>query len=160
LHAVEGHLREYGIVAHDNDHTAFNLALLLERDRAVTVRVALDAWAAREGSISLTLSDALPVTAFRLLEITEPTLEDLRRARAVLRLPEHLPVVAAQVRRAFKQLALELHPDRNHTEHAPESMRELTWARDLLEVASSGVGVRVRRAVTGGISSPTVVGVS
>jgi hypothetical protein len=160
LHAVEGHLREYGIVGHDNDHTAFNLALLMERDRAVTVRVALEAWATREHGVRLSLSDALPATAFRLLEIIEPTAEDLSRARAVLRLPEHLPVVAAQVRRAFKQLALELHPDRNHTEHASDAMRELTWARDLLEVASSGVGVRVRRAVTGGVSSPIAVGVA
>jgi Gas vesicle synthesis protein GvpL/GvpF len=160
LHAVEGHLREYGIVPHDNDHTAFNLALLLEHDRATTVRVALDAWAAREVGVSLTLSDALPATAFRLLEITEPRPEDLSRARAVLRLPEHLPVVAAQVRRAFKQLALERHPDRRQDATASDDMRELSWARELLEVASSGVGVRVRRAVTGGVSSPVAAEVA
>jgi Gas vesicle synthesis protein GvpL/GvpF/DnaJ domain len=149
LHAIETDLSEYGVVSRDNDATAFNLVLLSGWERREPLLAKLTALEGLAGRLEWQLSEALPVTAFRSLEVIEPSPADLERARFILRLPATAPLVPPQVQRAYKQLALEKHPDRRQNDpNAAEEMRELSWARDLLEVAYSGVGVRVQKSVS------------
>lgn len=149
LHAIEADLSEYGVVTRENDSTAFNLVLLARLDRRESLLNRLGAIEGLSGRLEWQLSDGLPVSAFRSLEVIEPCAADLERARSTLRLPASAPLVPPQVQRAYKQLALEKHPDRRQDNaNAAEEMRELGWARDLLEVAYSGVGVRVQKVVS------------
>jgi Gas vesicle synthesis protein GvpL/GvpF len=150
LHAIETDLSEYGVAPRDNDQTAFNLVLLAGRDKRETLLKRLNLLEQQiDGRLEWQLSNALPATAFRMLEVIEPSQSDLERARLTLRLPANAALVPPQVQRAYKQLALEKHPDRRqHDPSAADEMRELIWARDLLEVAYSGVGVRVQKVVS------------
>ena len=149
LHAIEADLTEYGVVARDGETTAFNLVLLACRNGRDALLARLGAIEGISGRLEWQLSAALPASAFRSLEVIEPSPADLERARSTLRLPVSAPLVPPQVQRAYKQLALEKHPDRRqNNENAAEEMRELGWARDLLEVAYSGVGVRVQKVVS------------
>ena len=149
LHAIEADLSEYGVVARDGETTAFNFALLARSDRRESLLERLASIDAIAGRLEWQLSEALPATAFRSLEVIEPSPADLERARLTLRLPVSAPLVPPQVQRAYKQLALEKHPDRRQDDaNAEAEMRELGWARDLLEVAYSGVGVRVQKVVS------------
>ena len=149
LHAIEADLAEYGVVARDGETTAFNLALLARSDRRESLLERLASIEGIAGRLEWQLSEALPATAFRSLEVIEPSPTDLERARSTLRLPANAPLVPPQVQRAYKRLALEKHPDRRQDDaNAEAEMRELSWARDLLEVAYSGVGVRVQKVVS------------
>ncbi len=149
LHAIEADLTEYGVVSRETEDTAFNLVLLAGSDRHDALLERLGSIEGLSGRLEWQLSESLPATAFRTLEIIEPHPADLERARVTLRLPASAPLVPPQVHRAYKQLALEKHPDRRQGDsHAAEEMRELGWARDLLEVAYSGIGVRVQKVVS------------
>ncbi len=149
LHAIEADLTEYGVVARETDSTAFNLVLLAPKNRRESLLERLGSIEGLSGRLEWQLSIGLPASAFRTLEVIEPSLADLERARVTLRLPVSAPLVPPQVQRAYKQLALEKHPDRRQDDsNAAEEMRELGWARDLLEVAYSGIGVRVQKVVS------------
>jgi Gas vesicle synthesis protein GvpL/GvpF len=149
LSILEGLILEYGSVPHGNDDTAFNMVVLIEATK-------LGDLDSRLKNLELELSERLhfkrsqpmPAFVFSALELIEPSSHDLEQARLTLRLPSDLPSEPNSVHRAFKQLALERHPDRNPNDpNAADNMRQLSWARDLLEVCGSGVGVRVQRAV-------------
>jgi Gas vesicle synthesis protein GvpL/GvpF len=149
LSSLEGLTLEYGSVPHGNDETAFNMVVLIEA-------IKLGDLDSRLKNLELELNERLhfkrslpmPAFVFSALELIEPSSHDLEQARITLRLPSDLPSEPNSVHRAFKQLALERHPDRNpHDPNAADNMRQLSWARDLLEVCGSGVGVRVQRAV-------------
>ena len=149
LHAIEADLSEYGVVTRDAEETAFNLVLLAALNRRGALLERLTALEGVDGRLEWKLSEGLPASAFRTLEVIEPSPADLKRARLTLRLPASAPLVPPQVQRAYKQLALEKHPDRRQKDpNAAGEMRELNWARDLLEVAYSGVGVRVQKIVS------------
>lgn len=147
---LEPMLSEYGFVGRDQEDVAFNIALLAEQALEMNLRATLEKIQIELGArIVFALSAPQVATAFRLLEVIEPRVADLEKARLILRLPSNTPNAPAQIQRAFKQLALERHPDRNpHQPFAAEDMQELSWARELLELAGSGVGVRVQKMVS------------
>ncbi len=149
LSTLEGLILEYGAVPHGNDETAFNMVVLIEAS-------SLQDFDSRLKNLELELqrrvhfgrSLPMPAFVFSALELIEPSPQDLERARQTLRLPSDVSSEPSSVHRAFKQLALERHPDRNPQDpNAADKMRQLSWARDLLEICGSGVGVRVQRAV-------------
>jgi hypothetical protein len=149
LNTLEGLILEYGSVPHGNDETAFNMVVLIEAAKLGDLDACL-----KNLEVELTerlhfkRSLPMPAFVFSALELIEPNQHDLEQARLTLRLPSDLPSEPNSVHRAFKQLALERHPDRNPNDpNAADNMRQLSWARDLLEVCGSGVGLRVQRAV-------------
>ncbi len=149
LSVLEGLILEYGHVPHGNDETAFNMVLLIEASKLSELESRLkNLEKDLAGRLHFGRSAPMPAFVFSALELIEPSLHDLEQARLTLRLPSDLPSEPNLVQRAFKQLALERHPDRNPNDpNAADKMRQLSWARDLLEVCGSGVGVRVQRAV-------------
>ncbi len=149
LLSLEPLLKEYGLVAREQEEIAFNMPLLMLRYQKPQLEQRLaEVQKDLSNRLQFQLSAAQPATAFRLLEVIEPKTIDLEKARLTLRLPANTPSAPAQIHRAYKQLALEKHPDRrpNHP-FAADEMQELSWARDLLELAGSGIGVRVQKMV-------------
>jgi Gas vesicle synthesis protein GvpL/GvpF len=140
-------INESGRVPHGGDAGAFNLALLARREQRTELEEHLNNLSKTlESRVSFTLARPLPPFVFAALELIVPSAEELEGARVALELPVQTPSAAADVQRAFRRLALDRHPDRRPGDSGAE-MRRLSLARDLLQAAGSGLGVRVKRAV-------------
>jgi Gas vesicle synthesis protein GvpL/GvpF len=144
---LEGMIHEYKVVPRDGEDSAFQFAILCQRELRDNIVTRLNALADPELGLSIGVSASMPVNQFRLLEVIEPRNSDLEQARQTLRLPLHVPSAPSQVWRAYKQLALEKHPDRRPNDpNANDEMVALSRARDLLEVAGYGVGLKIQRS--------------
>jgi hypothetical protein len=146
LLALEGMIHEYKIVPRDGEDSAFQFAILCQHNTRQDIVLRLKALLEPDLGLDIAVSAPMPVNQFRLLEVIEPRSSDLEQARQTLRLPLHVPSAPSQVWRAYKQLALEKHPDRRPNDpNANDEMVELSRARDLLEVAGYGVGLKIQR---------------
>jgi hypothetical protein len=147
LLALEGMMHEYKTVARDSEDSAFVFSVLAKRaSHACLLEKLAQMSKDADTNLEIAVSAPMPINQFRLLEVIEPRTTDLEQARQTLRLPTNMPSAPSQVWRAYKQLALEKHPDRRPNDPtAHDEMAALSRARDLLEVAGSGVGLRLQK---------------
>lgn len=93
-----------------SDEMAMNFALLLERANLeafnVRVRQLKDLF---YNQIDLRVISPLPAYSFATVEVITPSPEKIEEARRLLKLSE--PISELEVRKAFRRLAVETHPD-------------------------------------------------
>jgi hypothetical protein len=115
-----------------DDSMAVNVALLIERAHHERLYQRLDELDEEyEGKLTFRCVGPLPPYSFASVDVQVPSFEQVRDARCLLGLGETCR--AAEIRRAYRQLASRLHPDHNPQDSQSEArMAELTRAHKLL----------------------------
>jgi DnaJ-domain-containing protein 1 len=115
-----------------DDRMAVNVALLLAKKNQDVLYQRLDELdRSFAGKLDFKCVGPLPPYSFAMAEVQVPCFEEVTTARRQLGLAETTPV--SEIRRAYRQLASQLHPDRNPQDSLAQTrMTELTQAYQLL----------------------------
>jgi hypothetical protein len=111
----------------------FNLAFLVEREDLPRFEGAVDRLGEELGErLAFRYVGPLPPHSFATVEMIYPNPSEIESARGVLGLGDR--VTPAELRRAYRDLAAEYHPDRNQGDPAAsERFNELTGAHEILD---------------------------